>query len=380
MWGWIILGALSLGGLCFGAEEPVEPDKRESLPRLTVDIPEGDLDLVIGRWLRQSFFEGRMRYNFAKGDITAYLRYRYFGYKRVYQLGLFDEIEFSRIQEFESEFERIRGFHIFVEQPKDYYSRAFALVEIDQISSNKPEFQFSTDRTNTFIRLGYQIGSPDDSRSFSIIGNRRGRLERLFTSHDEIGPFGAGWTGAISWGMDGLGGDFDYLKAEISGVKRFNLSKNSFLIAGLHAGHFFHKVIERDDEEGFEGDRFSIPREEFFKLNGRENLKGVDEERLGTEELHVTLEYFIPWFENQERHFLKLDWTNWYWILYGGYGTVGFDTEVYGDLDYWIPDAGFGWEASFKVKRTPLFLGFLVAKSLDGEGDPKVRVTLRVAL
>jgi len=35
-----------------------------------------------------AFFEGQVKYNFVKGDITAFLRYRYYGYRRTYRLSL----------------------------------------------------------------------------------------------------------------------------------------------------------------------------------------------------------------------------------------------------------------------------------------------------
>jgi outer membrane biosynthesis protein TonB len=61
-----------------GVEEPARP-REGNLPRLDVYFPEGDLDLRVSRLINKTFFEGQLKYNFISGDITAFLRYRYYG-------------------------------------------------------------------------------------------------------------------------------------------------------------------------------------------------------------------------------------------------------------------------------------------------------------
>src|SRR5215213_4768310 len=81
-----------------GVETPKPPEER-NLPRLDVYFPEGELDLRVNRLINKVFFEGQVKYNFIEGDITAFLRYRYYGYKRTTQFTVFDSIEFDDIDE-----------------------------------------------------------------------------------------------------------------------------------------------------------------------------------------------------------------------------------------------------------------------------------------
>ena len=141
---------------------PARSGEEGFLPRLDVYFPEGDLDLRVSRLVNKVFFEGQVKYNFVNGDIAAFLRYRYYGYNRTTQLTVFDEVEFQDIQEFSNDFDRVRGTLVLVEWPQSYQRRAFLLAELDRISTNKEELAEILRRgeTNTFVRLGYQIGTP----------------------------------------------------------------------------------------------------------------------------------------------------------------------------------------------------------------------------
>ena len=352
--------------------------RRPLYPKVDIFFPEGDFDFRLSRLVKNAFFEGQFKYNFVKGDITAFLRYRYYGYERTYQLGFFDAVEFEPIEELSNDFDRVRGGLLLIQHPHSLHSRTFFLGEVDRITSNKEELRFSTNRTNTFLRLGYQIGTPDDERANAIVGETRARIQRLFTAHRAIGPYGAGLTGALTWGFDDVGGDFDYAKFEFEALKRYNLPRGSFLIHRLHGGTFGRKVLRPEPEDDLPlEDLYLIPRAELFRLDGRERLKGLDERRRGTDELDTTVEYFHPWFLNQNRRALKLDWENWYWILYGGYGTIGFDRDVYSDTSSYVPDVGFGFEATFRLRRYSFFVSGIVAYALEGEGDPKGKLSIK---
>jgi hypothetical protein len=364
--------------------ESQPPKAREEtfLPRLDIFFPEGDLDLRVNRLLRKVFFEGQVKYNFINGNIAAFLRYRYYGYQRTTQFTVFDTIEFQDVQDFSSDFDRVRGSLLLMQWPHSYHQRTFGLVELDRISSNKEGVieVLRLGRTNTFVRFGYQLGTPEDSRSNAIVGETRARTERLFTAFREIGPGGAGFTGAVTYGF-GLGvGDFDYVKLEAETLKRLDVTAHSFLIARLHAGTFLYKGLREGSGLPAEHDRFDlymIPRGEFFRLDGRESLKGVTEKLRGTEELHTTVEYFIPWFLNANHKFLRLDWQNWYWILYAGAGTVGFERSTYTDLGSYVPDAGLGFESSFKLRKYRFFLSGIVAQALKGNGGVEARISVK---
>jgi hypothetical protein len=357
---------------------PAQPARDRFLPRLDVYFPEGDLDLRVNRLINKVFFEGQVKYNFVDGDITAFLRYRYYGARRITQFTVFDAVEFDDIEKLSNEFDRVRGTLLLLQWPHSYHQRTFALFEIDRIFSNKPALRFNNNRTNTYVRLGYQLGTPGDARSNAIVGETRARSERLFTAVREIGPGGAGFTGAVTYGFDWLNGSFDYVKLEGEMLKRFDVSASTFVVGRLHGGTFLEKQQIRDDPELEPVDQFSIPRSEYFRLDGRDNLRGLKERRRGTEELHTTWEYFFPWFLDASRELWRLEWQNWYWILYSGIGTVGFDRDVLTDSSSYVPDVGVGFESSFRFRRKyRFFLSGIVAQALKGSGGVEARISVK---
>ncbi len=369
------------------APEPPAPDRPEGgiLPRLDVYFPEGELDLRINRLINKTFFEGQVKYNFIDGDITAFLRYRYYGYRRTTQFTVFDAIEFDEIDEdLTEDFDRVRGTLLLLQWPYNYNHRTFALVEIDGISSNRRErgsqFFVRRDRTNTFMRLGYQLGTPDEGRSNAIAGETRARTERLFSAFREFGPGDSTLTAAVTYGFDVGIGDFEYMKAEFEALKRFDTSARTFLIGRLRGGTFPHLGrVEADTllPNPEEIDFYALPRTEALRLDGRENLKGLSERRRGIEQLLTTWEYFFPWFLESHRRFLRLDFQNWYWILYTGIGTIGFDREVYTDFGSYVPDAGIGFESSFQLRKYRFFLSGIVAQALKGDGGVEARISVK---
>lgn len=326
-----------------------------------------------------------MKYNFIDGDITAFLRYRYYGYRRTTQFTVFDAIEFDEIDEDVTEdFDRVRGTLLLLQWPYNYNHRTFALAEIDGISSNRRErgsqFFVRRDRTNTFLRLGYQLGTPDEGRSSAIAGETRARTERLFSAFREFGPGDSTLTAAVTYGFDFGIGDFEYVKMEFEAVKRFDVSARTFLIGRLRGGTFPHygrvdanALLPNPDEIDF----YALPRSEALRLDGRENLKGLSDRRHGIEQLLTTWEYFFPWFLESHRSFLRLDFQNWYWILYTGIGTIGFDREVYTDFDSYVPDAGIGFESSFQLRKYRVFLSGIVAQALKGDGGVEARISVK---
>jgi hypothetical protein len=371
-------------GVTPGVEVPAR-SQEGVLPRLDVYFPEGDLDLRVNRLINKTFFEGQVKYNFISGDITAFLRYRYYGYSRTTQLTVFDAITFDEIdQNVTDDFDRVRGTLLLLQWPYSYNHRSFAMAEIDGVSSNRRErgsqFFVRRDSTNTFLRLGYQVGAPDEGRSSAIAGETRARTERLFSAFREFGPGESTVTLAGTYGFDFGIGDFDYLKLEFEALKRFDTSARTFLVGRLRGGTFPHigradpgSLLPQPDRIDF----LAVARSEAFRLDGRENLKGLTERRRGTELLFSTWEYFFPWFLESHHRFLKLDFQNWYWILYTGIGTIGFDREVYTDFDTYIPDAGIGFESSLRLLKYRFFLSGIVAQALKGDGGVEARISVK---
>lgn len=348
---------------------------RAVVPELDFYFPEGELDIRLNRLIKNALFLGQVRYNFAKGDILALLRYRYYGLERIYELSVFDELNFDRVEQVSNDFNRVRGGLFLLEMPIDPSHRASFLAEVDRISSNKEEFQFTTNRTNTFLRAAYQYGTSDDTRSNALIGDQRGRIERLFTAFRRIGPEGVGLTGALTWSFDELGADFSYLKLEAEGLKRWQLGGGKFLVGRLHAGSFpDYDVAQPGQAPIF---LYTIPIDELFRLDGRDRLKGLDDKIYGTHEVHSTVEVFFPWFVGDSRRLLWVDWETWYWVIYGGAGLAGFEERDLGQLDDYVTDLGFGFESSFRVRGVRVFAAGVVAHALDERGGWNVRFSLK---
>jgi hypothetical protein len=366
-------------------ELPPKPADERILPRLDVFFPEGDLDLRIGRLINEVFFEGQVKYNFISGDITAFLRYRYYSLRRTTQLTLFDSIQFDDIdQSVTDDFDRTRGTLLLMQWPHSYSHRTSFLAELDRISTNKPTEVSRLARignTNTFMRYSYQYGTPEDGRSNAIVGEPRARTERLFSAFREIGPGGVGFTTALTYGFPYGFGDYDYVKFQLEALKRFDITQRSFLIGRVSGGSFpYHGKIEPDSSAPTPlepEDSLRVPRGEFFALDGRDGLLGLGRRSRGTEVLFTTWEYFMPWFIEQNRRFLWLDWQNWYWILYTGVGTIGFDRKVYSDFSTYIPDAGVGFESSFNLRKYRFFLSGIVAQALKGSGGVEARISVK---
>jgi len=348
------------------------------LPHLDVYFPEGDLDLRVNRLVSKTFFEGQIKYNFVNGDITAFLRYRYYGANRITQFAVFDSINFDRVEKFSNDFDRVRGALVFLQWPKSYKYRLFALGEIDRISSNRQDLLINDNgQTNTFIRYGLQYGAPGDPTSDAIVGETRARIDPLFTAAREFGPGDSVVTAAVSYGFKVGPGDFNYVKVETEGAKRFDFSSDVFMIGRLHVGGFPFKTDAKPNSSPFPIDHLLIPRAEFFSLGGRENLKGLKNSLDGTEEIHNTWELFFPWFLSANRDFLHLTWQNWYWVAYAGVGNSGFSSSVYTSLHDYIPDVGLGFESSLQVSRYRFFLAGVLAHSLKGSEGLEARVSLK---
>ena len=363
----------------------LKPPEDRILPRLDVFFPEGDLDLRISRLLNEVFFEGQVKYNFINGDITAFLRYKYYGLRRTTQITVFDSISFDRIdQNVTNDFDRVRGSLVLFQWPHSYNHRTSFLAEFDRISTNKPT---EVDRllrlgaTNTFIRYAYQFGTPEDGRSNAIVGEPRAQTQRLFSAFREIGPGGYGFTGAVTYGFP-YGGDYDYVKLEFEALKRFDVTRRSFVIGRLAGGSYPHIGAVTPDPTAPPSsepqiDRLRLPSDNFFQLTGRDGLLGYKDRRHGTEVLLTTWEYFMPWFIEKTHHFLWLDWDNWYWVLYGGYGSLGFDKKVYTELSGYVPDAGVGFESSVRLRKYRFFLSAIVAQALKGNGSVEARISIK---
>ena len=157
-------------------------------------------------------------------------------------------------------------------------------------------------------------------------------------------------------------------------------SARTFLIGRLRGGTFPH--VGRTDPnqlppQPVDIDFYAVPSSEALRLDGRENLKGLSDRRRGVEQLLTTWEYFFPWFLESHRNLLRLDFQNWYWILYTGIGTIGFDRAIYTNFATYVPDAGLGFESSFRLQKYRFFLSGIVAQALKGAGGVEARISVK---
>src|SRR5882724_633035 len=85
-------------------------DRRDSLPYVNVYLPEGQASIRLRKLIRNVLFESQIDYRFVNGDISTYLRYKYYARSFTYKLSVFDTIEFGDIIQSSSEdFQRVRG-------------------------------------------------------------------------------------------------------------------------------------------------------------------------------------------------------------------------------------------------------------------------------
>jgi hypothetical protein len=357
---------------------PAEPEKSGIFPSLNVYLPEGRADIRFLKPIRNSLFENQINYNFVSGDISAFLRYKYYGRRATSTFTFFDSIEFEELERFSNDFSRTRGALYLQRRPINFYNRLFALVEFDRLTFSQPVDHPDANRTNIYVKLGYQFGTPSDERSNAVVGEARDRVLSLFTAYREVGPHGRGFSIASTYGFDFLGGDYRYVKMEMEALQAISLPKRNRLVLRLHGGYFPYKKRVREEFDPLLGTPFSVPRYELFRLNGRQELKGYRGTERGPNETHLTIEHVVPIFTEAPRRFLGLDWNSLYAVGYLGSGNVGNETAAYTRFRDYKWDVGLGFETAISWLRYRAFLGALAAKTVvNGVGGGRLLVTLR---
>src|SRR5207249_3870779 len=98
-------------------------------PRLNLYLPEGQADIRLAKLIKKSLFESEFEYDFVSGDISAFLRYKYYGVQQSLQIGAFDTIRFRSIERVSQDFDRVRGFNLVLRRPITYQKRLTLLTE-----------------------------------------------------------------------------------------------------------------------------------------------------------------------------------------------------------------------------------------------------------
>jgi hypothetical protein len=357
---------------------PPEPEKTGIFPDVNVYLPEGRADIRLLKPIRNSLFENQINYNFVSGDISAFLRYKYYGRRATSTFTFFDSIEFEELEQLSNDFSRTRGALYLQRRPINYYNRLYGLFEFDRLTFSGPVDHPDANRTNLYAKIGYQFGTPSDERSNAVVGEARDRVFSLFTAYREVGPRGRGVSVAATWGLDFLGGDYRYVKTEMEALQAIALPRRHRLVLRLHGGYFPYKKRVREEFDPELGTPFSVPRYELFRLNGRQELKGYRGTERGPNEAYLTAEYVLPVFTENPRRFLGLDWNSLYVIGYSGAGNVGNETSVYTRLSDYKVDVGVGFESALSFRRYRAFLGVLVAKTVvNGIRGPRLLITVK---
>jgi hypothetical protein len=358
-------------------------DRRDSLPYVNVYLPEGQASIRLRKLIRNVLFESQIDYRFVNGDISTYLRYKYYARNFTYRLGVFDSIGFPDLgSSSKQEFERVRGGLLLVEVPRDYNNRLFWLLQDDRLTFGdvtKPDNR----KNNIYTKIGYQFGTQFDERMNAIVGETRGRIVPVLTAFRELGPQKTGLAAAITESAKVATGDYHYTKAEVEALRRFDITGTSFLVSRLHAGLFLNRGKADDlTEDTPPIARYSIPQYEMFKMGGREALKAIadKDESEGTHEAHLTNEYFVPVFRNRDFRTWALHWNTLYGIGYLGAGSVGFEYNSLLHSNNVAVDAGIGGEASIGIRDYDVLFSVIYSHTVHAPENlrgSKVRFSIR---
>jgi hypothetical protein len=367
-------------------------ERRDTLPSVNIYLPEGEASIRLRKLIRNVLFESQIDYEFVNGDISTFLRYKYYARNYTYRLGVFDSISFPDLtDDSDKEFERVRGGLLLIGVPKDYSNRYFFLLQDDRLTfgdTDRPDNR----KNNIYTKIAYQYGTQFDERMNAIAGEQRGRITPVLTAFREIGPQRTGLAAAITQAATVATGDYTYTKFEAEGLHRFDLTSTSFIFSRLHVGSFLSRdevdpePVPRDrDGDGEidptpEWEKYNVPQYELFRLGGREALKSISsgEGEIGTQEVHLTNELFVPIFRNKSYKLGRLYWNTLYGIGYVGVGAVGFETSSLGDPVF---DAGIGTESAITFGDYDVYLSVLAAHTIQGtdtiDGGTKVRFSIR---
>jgi hypothetical protein len=370
-------------------------ERRDNLPAVNIYLPEGQASVRLRKLIRNVLFESQIDYEFVNGDISTFLRYKYYARNYTYRIGVFDSIEFPDLtSDSNKEFERVRGGLLLVGIPKDYDNRYFVLLQDDRLTfgdTDRPDNR----KNNIYTKIGYQYGTQFDERMNSIVGEQRGRITPVLTAFRDIGPQRLGIAAALTQAATVATGDYTYTKFEAEALRRFDLTSTSFVFSRLHVGSFLARdeadpmPVPRDrDGDGDldpvpEWEKYQIPQYELFRLGGREALKSVstNDTSIGTQELHVTNELFVPIFRNRDYKVGPLYWNTLYGIGYVGAGTVGFKTSDIAKTSRAVVDVGLGTESAITFGDYDVFLSVLVAHTVaqpdDIDGGTRFRFSIR---
>lgn len=355
-------------------------DRRDSFPSVNVYLPEGQASIRLKKLIRNVLFESQVDYKFVSGDISTFLRYKYYARQFTYKLGVFDSIEFGDIGQSTEDFTRVRGGLLLLTFPRDYNRRYFALLQNDRLTFGDVA-EVDNRKNNIYMKFGVQYGTEFDERLNAIVGESRGRIVPVLTAFRELGPQKFSIAAAITESAKVATGDYTYTKFETEAIKRWDVSATSFVVTRAHLGSFPTRGTR--DENAPLIERYAIPSYELFRIGGREALRSISTSKdlgAGTNEIHLINEYFTPVFRNRNYRKWGMNWNTLYAIGYVGTGNVGFEFRDLTKVKDFAVDAGLGTEASIGIRDFNVLLSVLYARTvrdIDGLKGSKVRFSIR---
>ncbi len=384
-----------LSGTASGAYE-----RRESFPYFNLYLPEGQASVRLRKLIKNVLFESQIDYRFINGDISTFLRYKYYARDYTYKIGVFDTIGFPDIGKGSSqEFARVRGGLLLIEFPRDYKHRYFWLTQDDRLTFGDLT-RVDNRKNNIYMKFGFQYGTQFDDHLNAIVGETRGRIIPVLTAFRDLGSQKTSFAAALTESAKISTGDYHYMKLEAEVLRRWDVTPTSFVVTRAHVGGFPTKSIVRewctDQTNQTCGigtpppgaipvppiERYSIPSYDMFPLGGREALKsiGASDAATGTSEFHLTNEYFVPVFRNRDYMTGPLHWNTLYGIGYVGVGNIGYQFTEVGRFRNYVVDAGLGTETSLTVRDFDVLLSVLYSHTVrdpNGIGGNKVRFSIR---
>jgi len=347
-------------------------DRRDALPNIY--LADGRASIRLRKLIRNVLFESQIDYKFVTGDISTFLRYKYYAQDFTYKIGVFDSISFGAIGSHQDEFERVRGGLLLLEFPRDYNHRYFTLLQDDRLTFGD-ETRVDNRKNNIYTKLGLQYGTEFDEQLNSIVGESRGRLLPVLTVFRELGPQKFSYAAAVTQGGRVSTGDYKYTKLESEAIRRWDVSPTSFVVTRAHIGTFLTKeFLCKDTPDTPPVECYSIPGYEMFNLGGRQALRSLsttNDVSSGTNEFHMTNEYFVPVFRNRDYRYRALHFNTMYAIGYAGVGNAGFAyRDLFKTRDFAV-DAGLGTEMAITVRDFEVLVSVLFAHTIRGPEERK---------
>ena len=358
-------------------------ERRDAMPYFNIYLPDGSANIRVRKLIKNVLFETQIDYKFVTGDISTFLRYKYYANSYMYKISVFDTIGFENLGQ-TAEFQRGRGGLYLMEVPRDYKHRYFWLVEDDRLTFGDIT-SVDNRKNNIYTKLGYQYGAEFDERMNAIVGESRGHIIPVLTAFRDVGPQKTSFAAALTASGKIATGDYQYTKLEGEGIHRWDITPTSFIITRAHLGIFPTKEVLRDwctdDSHRICGigtpppgsitienrERYSIPAYELFDLAGRDAMLGVKStpQSLGITEYHLTNEYFLPIFRNRDYRTYLAHWNTLYGIGYLGVGNVGYNYTDPIKPSNMVVDLGLGTEASLTVRDFEVLLSAVYAKPVQ---------------